>query len=195
MARRTHDPRARGMIRHVIPAPRRSSSCSLLFLYSSSPSLQRLEDSSSRPARMFTFVSSGSLRFTGRCAQRAFYSLASSGRAMDAERIPPSSQPCRGRRQNTHKARLVNYSRRDRPHLHPGSLHRSYRCALSESRRKRERGKKATPVIEWSLPRSSVAATRGNFFVVIQRRQPSSNEERSLCCYDRFWISWMNLFD
>lgn len=74
---------------------------------------------------MFTFVSSGSLRFAGRFAQRAFYSLASPGRAMNAERIPPSSQPCRGRRQNTHKARLVNYSWRDRPHLHPESLHPS----------------------------------------------------------------------
>lgn len=141
---------------------------------------------------MFTFVSSGSLRFAGRFAQRAFYSLASPGRAMNAERIPPSSQPCRGRRQNTHKARLVNYSWRDRPHLHPENLHRRRRRrrAFRISQKEKEK-KKTMPVIEWSSPRSSVAATRGNFFVVVQRRQPSCDEERFLCCYDFGSLRWL----
>lgn len=180
MARRTHDPRAPGYnTTRNPPAPRRSFS----RLYSSSPSLASDSRTLLRDRRECLHLSPpAGLRFTGRFAQRAFYSLASSGRAMDAERIPPSSQPCRGRRQNTHKARLVNYSRRDRPHLHPGSLRRrDRRRAFRISQKGKEEKKRRHRMVIAALVCRCDARES-----LLQRRQPSCNEECSLCCHDRF---------
>lgn len=131
---------------------------------------------------MFTFVSSGSLRFAGRFAQRAFYSLASPGRTMDAERIPPSSQPCRGRRQNTHKARLVNYSRRDRPHLHPSSLHCRRAFRISQKRKEKNDDAGHRMVITVIVGRCDAREP------LHRSTEATASEERSLCCYDRFWV-------
>jgi len=72
-------------------------------------------------------------------AQRAFYSLASPGRDGRGENSSLVTA-CRGRRQNTHKARLVNYNRRDRPHLHPD---RRRRCRRSRAFRISRRRKKS----------------------------------------------------
>jgi len=76
---------------------------------------------------MFTFVSSGSLRFTGRFAQRAFYSLASPGaRWTRREFLPRHSRVAAGDKTPTKPALLITAGVTG-PHLHPGSLHRRRR--------------------------------------------------------------------
>lgn len=132
---------------------------------------------------MFTFVSSGGVSLRTRFAQRAFYSLASPGRAMDAERIPPSSRRvAAGDKTPTKPALLITVSV-------TGLIRAASRIS---GRRKKPRR------------RGSSNGHRDRLSLRREDRLRWTAKECSLCCYERSrlatragWVlvrSWSKFF-